>query len=231
MAASSESQEIQMRDVDYSKDVTAIVDMYINAFEGETQFLWAFQTTGKAHREALKLLFEGRLIMLEMYQKNIILVCRQKDNETIIGACAIQPNSCESTLYHQVRAGLLTLIVYYGFEALNRLKRLGTSSKEKEVEVDPTGGMLIMMAIEPKHQGQGIGSKLLINILNKWDDEGGGDLTLATQSEANVRFYQKHGFQVTHSTKFDDFTDWSMKRKRVKSNDVKGSQIKSTEVK
>ena len=136
-----------MRDVDYSKDVTAIVDMYINAFEGETQFLWALQTTGKAHREALKLLFEGRLIMLEMYQKNILLVCRQKDNETIIGACAIQPNSCESTLYHQVCAGLLTLVICYGFEALNRLKRLGTSSKEKEVVVDPSGGMLIMMAI------------------------------------------------------------------------------------
>ena len=64
MAASSESQEIQISDVDYSKDVTAIVDMYINAFEGETQFIWAFQTTGKAHREALKLLLVSLLSII-----------------------------------------------------------------------------------------------------------------------------------------------------------------------
>lgn len=206
----NEDQKIKIRDADYPSDLTAIIDMYTNAFEEEKQFIWAFQTSGETHRKALKFLFEGRLFMMRMFTKNILLVCH--DEGMIVGACGIQPNSCESTLYHQIRAGLLLIPIYYGYESLTRLQRLGASSKESVI--DETGGVLVMMAIQPKYQGQGVGSKLLIDILNKWDSEGGGNLKLSTQTENNVRFYIRHGFEVTHSIEFIDFTDWTMIRKK-----------------
>ena len=206
----NEDQKIKIRDADYPSDLTAILDMYTNAFEEERQFIWAFQTTGETHRKALKFLFEGRLFMMKMFTKNILLVCH--DEGMIVGACGIQPNSCASTLYHQIRAGLLLIPIYYGYESLARLQKLGASSKESVI--DETGGVLVMMAIEPKYQGQGVGSKLLIDILKKWDSEGGGNLKLSTQTEDNVRFYTRHGFTVTHSIEFVDFTDWTMIRKK-----------------
>ena len=52
-------------------------------------------------------------------------------------------------------------------------------------------------------------------ILRKWDAESGGDLTLTTQLESNVKFYKYYGFETTNETNWDGFTSWSMRRKKT----------------
>ena len=69
--------------------------------------------------------------------------------------------------------------------------------------------------VDTRCQGQGIGSKLVKEILKKWDAESGGDLTSTTQLESNVKFYKYYGFETTNETNWDCFTSWSMRRKKT----------------
>ena len=38
---------------------------------------------------------------------------------------------------------------------------------------------------------------------------------MTTQLESNVKFYKYYGFETTNETKWDDFTSWSMRRKKT----------------
>jgi len=56
---------------------------------------------------------------------------------------------------------------------------------------------LWVLGIRPERQGQGLGGQLLEPILNRADDER-FPCYLLTESERNVAFYRKHGFDVAH---------------------------------
>lgn len=205
------NETILVKFADKTKDSEAISKIYVNAFHEQKQFRWAFQTDGEAHRGALRLLFDGRLYLLRKYDKTHLTVAHK--GEEIIGACGIEPNSCEFSLYDQICAGILMIPLYYGYSSLVRLMKLGEELVKDEVP-DSRGGKLVMMAVDPKYQGQGIGSKIVKEILRKWDAASGGDLRLTTQLESNVKFYKNYGFEVTNETIWEDFTSWSMRRKK-----------------
>jgi len=54
---------------------------------------------------------------------------------------------------------------------------------------------LLFLGVEPKHQGNGIGSLLTQPVL-KMADKKGLPCYLETMKKKNLAFYQKHGFQV-----------------------------------
>ena len=51
------------------------------------------------------------------------------------------------------------------------------------------------LAVEPKEQGKGYGSFLLRSMFEKIDKQG-LPVYLETNTESNVVFYQKHGFEI-----------------------------------
>jgi GNAT superfamily N-acetyltransferase len=66
------------------------------------------------------------------------------------------------------------------------------------VESNPynEGWFLGTLVVHPEHQGKGVGSALLRGCLTAADQEG-QPVTLQTSTTDNVRFYQRHGFEVT----------------------------------
>jgi GNAT superfamily N-acetyltransferase len=72
---------------------------------------------------------------------------------------------------------------------------------------------LLGIGIEPKFQGQGLGRRLLQPILNRTDAEK-THCYLETETEDNVRFYQKLGFEVSNQLKLPKGgpTLWAMVR-------------------
>jgi ribosomal protein S18 acetylase RimI-like enzyme len=54
---------------------------------------------------------------------------------------------------------------------------------------------LMILGVDPPHQGQGIGGLLMAPILAR-ADAGGMRCYLETAKERNVAFYRKHGFEV-----------------------------------
>jgi ribosomal protein S18 acetylase RimI-like enzyme len=55
---------------------------------------------------------------------------------------------------------------------------------------------LSVLGVDPPAQGRGLGSKLLVPMLRRCDEEAVGAY-LETGTERNVRFYSRHGFRVT----------------------------------
>ena len=209
--ANDPNDAVFIRNADQKKDAKIISEIYVKAFYEQMQFRWVFQTDGEAHRGALRFFFDGRLYLLRIYNETYLIVAQK--GEEVIGACGIEPNSCEFTLYDWICAGVLMIPIFYGYASLTRLLKLGDDLAKDDVP-DPRGGKLVMMAVDPKFQGQGIGSKIVKEILRKWDSNSGGDLRLTTQVESNVKFYKNYGFEITEEKVCDGFTSWSMRRKK-----------------
>jgi ribosomal protein S18 acetylase RimI-like enzyme len=202
---------VNIRNADPKKDFKVISEIYVKAFYEQVQFRWVFQTDGEAHKGALRVFFDGRLYLLRAYKETYLIVAEK--GEEVIGACGIEPNSCKFTLYDWICAGVLMVPLFYGYASLTRLLQLGDELAKDDIP-DPRGGKLVMMAVDPKYQGQGIGSKIVKEIIRKWDSDSGGDLRLTTQVESNVKFYKNYGFEVTEEKVCDGFTNWSMRRKK-----------------
>lgn len=70
---------------------------------------------------------------------------------------------------------------------------------------------LVLLAVRPNHQGQGVASQLLSTGLAKCD-ELGVSAYLETNVESNVALYQRRGFQVVEQADNHGFPTWGMVR-------------------
>jgi GNAT superfamily N-acetyltransferase len=71
---------------------------------------------------------------------------------------------------------------------------------------------LPIVGVAPEHQNRGLGSALMAPVLQRCDRDGLGAYLEAT-AEANLRLYERHGFQVTHELHISGgLTLWSMWR-------------------
>jgi ribosomal protein S18 acetylase RimI-like enzyme len=69
------------------------------------------------------------------------------------------------------------------------------------------------LSIEPAHQGRGIGSSLLHAIEIAHPHVTHFELTTNTVMEGNVRFYERHGYQITELTRYSDKISLAQMRK------------------
>jgi GNAT superfamily N-acetyltransferase len=71
---------------------------------------------------------------------------------------------------------------------------------------------LAILGTDPSQQGRGVGSSLLLPVLERCDDEG-LPAYLESSKQANIPFYRRHGFRVTEELKIPNGPSlWSMIR-------------------
>lgn len=68
------------------------------------------------------------------------------------------------------------------------------AARKKAVMPDPTWH-LVAIGVDPAHQGEGLGSALVRSGLHKADLTG-SPVYLETETEENVAFYERFGFEV-----------------------------------
>lgn len=113
-------------------------------------------------------------------------------------ACWLLPGNAEITLWRMLRTGLGLQRAVVSFSAQARQTVLATLEYLDEIHKREAPGphwYLWLLGVEPEFQGQGIGSRLIQPILARADQEG-LPCYLETQTEENVAFYQKRGFEV-----------------------------------
>lgn len=205
------TSQITYREVDFKNDYEELLPLYANAFEHQRQYINVTQLEGEKHIDALKWLFRKRLQLFERFGNKATLLLALHDGK-IIAAGGIASNSVKSTEYDFLAVGLLIMPFLYGFDTFMRVLKLGGSTVN--TIVDPLGGKIMMMAVEPSLQGHGIGGKLLDKLINDWDSEDKGELLLLTQLESSTKFYSKFGFELTGEVKKEGYSNWSMRRKK-----------------
>ena len=89
--------------------------------------------------------------------------------------------------------GQLPLLFHLGVDTPRSLALL---SKMEKVHPTEPHWYLNILGTATEHQGKGIGSELIRPILEKCDEEG-VPAYLESSKEANIAFYNRHGFEVT----------------------------------
>jgi ribosomal protein S18 acetylase RimI-like enzyme len=86
------------------------------------------------------------------------------------------------------------IVPVVGFTRLRRV--LGTLNMLEGRHPDVPHYYLMVLGVEPELQGQGIGTRLMMPILERCDQEG-MPAYLENSKEQNLPFYQRNGFEVT----------------------------------
>lgn len=96
---------------------------------------------------------------------------------------------------HLLASGLLPGVWRMGPAAWQRLLALNEQYEKIHHREAVPHWYLLLLGVEPREQGKGIGGALLEPVLSK-ADASGHPCWLETTTEQNVRFYQKRGFEV-----------------------------------
>jgi ribosomal protein S18 acetylase RimI-like enzyme len=131
-------------------------------------------------------------------------------------ACWLSPGNAEITLWRILRTGLGLQRAVARFNPQSRQEFLSALAYMDEIhkrEVPGPHWYLWALGVEPGCQGQGIGSRLIAPVLAQADQDGVA-CYLETQTESNVAFYQRRGFEVISDGQApgEGFRIWTMLR-------------------
>ncbi len=130
-------------------------------------------------------------------------------------ACWLVPGKTAPSFGGMIRTGMLTMPLKFGWAGFQRFIDMVnyTEKIHKQFASEPHW-YLWGLGVDPAHQGKGLGGQLMQPVLDKAD--GASQLCyLETQNQANLPFYQKHGFEVVSEESVPKGTlrIWAMLRK------------------
>ncbi|MEX0641643.1 MAG: GNAT family N-acetyltransferase [Pirellulales bacterium] len=111
-------------------------------------------------------------------------------------ACWMPPGIAVAGLWRQIRSGMLALPLRFGLAGFRRLVAFDNVAARLHHQHAPMPHWhLSVIGVEPEFQGQGIGSAMMQPMLER-ADAAAVPCYLDTHQEANVRLYQRHGFEI-----------------------------------
>ncbi|MDP3478372.1 MAG: GNAT family N-acetyltransferase [Desulfoprunum sp.] len=135
----------------------------------------------------------------------MITICRAelKDAEDILALQKLAYQS-EARLYNDwslppLRQSLESLLEEFGesvvLKAVSNGRIVGSVRAKATLEVCAIGRLVV----HPDFQGQGIGSQLLKSIEVEFPEVSRYELFTGSKSEANIRLYQRHGYEISRT--------------------------------
>jgi ribosomal protein S18 acetylase RimI-like enzyme len=127
----------------------------------------------------------------------------------------IPPGKYPQSVVRMMLSGLMLVPLKFGWTAFGRvMASLSCYERLHKRDVPPRHWYLPTLGVDPPRQGQGIGSALLRPVLEMADTEG-LFCYLETETEKNVLFYRRQGFEIAAE---DDLPNggphfWTMRRK------------------
>lgn len=179
------------------------------AFQADPAYVHLFPDKDERQR-SLRALWSGVIAYSRVYG----------DVYTIPGvggaACWLAPGKTESTVWRTLRTRLVLVraVIKFNGDARRRfLAVLDSLDATHKQIMTRHHWYLWALGVDPDHQGKGLGSALIAPVLAQTDSTG-TPCYLEAMTEANVRFYEKRGFEVVHEGTLpgEDLAFWAMKR-------------------
>lgn len=131
------------------------------------------------------------------------------------------PESDSVSWLSMIKEGLLTMPFRCGWGSFQRMFTVleDIANAKKQVLNDTPAWYLNNMVVASELRGTGIGTQMLKDQLQTVVDPSGYAAILMTQKEANVRFYQRLGFEVESKLVLgkgkNAFTNWCLLRQAI----------------
>jgi ribosomal protein S18 acetylase RimI-like enzyme len=131
------------------------------------------------------------------------------DGEALVGVTGVAPpGSCQPTVGERVR--IAPSILAAGPRSTRRVLRWTAAWAQRDPEQPHLH--LGPLAVEPRLQGQGIGSRILATHCSRLDEEGQIGY-LETDKAANVVLYERFGYRVVAEAEIIGVPNWFMLRR------------------
>ncbi len=171
-------------------DVNAAVEPMVRAFAEDPLWTGVFPDMEKRER-GMRYVFR--------FHMRYCLLCGEAYavSSRLEGIAVWLPGRCAAVDCGPVlRAGVLKMPFAVGLRALVRMRRVGeTLTRMRTNQCKGEHWYLGMLGVDPPHQRKGLGSRLLAPKLD-WCQSKGLPVWLETETEQNVRFYQRLGFEI-----------------------------------
>ncbi len=140
------------------------------------------------------------------YKRGTIYIATGEKDERVVataiwlGPAAQNGLSVGSAIKAGLTVPMLKVFFKLGPAATIRLLNVGDYTEKLHHQfMTKMHWYLLFLGVEPTFQGKGVGGELLQPILKRADQEG-LPCYLETMNPKNVPFYQKHGFQMVHTS-------------------------------
>jgi ribosomal protein S18 acetylase RimI-like enzyme len=131
------------------------------------------------------------------------------DGEALVGVTGVAPpGSCQPTVGERVR--IAPSILAAGPRSTRRVLRWTAAWAQRDPEQPHVH--LGPLAVEPRLQGKGIGSRILATHCSRLDEEGQIGY-LETDKAANVVLYERFGYRVVAEAEIIGVPNWFMLRR------------------
>jgi ribosomal protein S18 acetylase RimI-like enzyme len=108
----------------------------------------------------------------------------------------IHPDNLGTSFWRMIISGAIWPAMKMGIETGRRMQVLDNYTEKKHRDLVPNKHWyLLLLGVDPKHQGKGYASQLLNGMLSEIDGEG-LPCYLETEGDRNVSIYQHFGFKV-----------------------------------
>ena len=191
---------------DARKVATVLTDAFAN-YNMYRAVLNSFFTTDSKYIDYLNKLHYVQV--MSNIRKGYCLIA--EENDEIIAVAVMQSlRYTRITLWDYLRSGAFALW-RYAKPTQCFLPFLDKSSEHAKKQTSENRWYLESFVVTPAWQGKHIGGRFLDEaVLPLVAREGGSQLSLVTNTETNVSFYQKHGFEQIHQTKIGGVDVWTM---------------------
>ncbi|MGY3743453.1 GNAT family N-acetyltransferase [Leuconostoc inhae] len=128
-------------------------------------------------------------------QKAFVLEEKNKILAIVILEAATLP---KTTIWQYIKNGGLKMFPYFFQNNLAQFLAMLDEAEKLPQQYSPTNWHVNLLAVRPGYQGQHIGSRALTDFVIPYvKSKGAQSLSLITNTQNNVTFYQKNNFKIT----------------------------------
>ena len=199
-------ERLRIEELDAS-EIGEAVEVIVRGMRDNPNNIAAFGRDPEVRHRRLLRLF-GAMASAEVPGRDRNMLAARGSDGSILGVCGmVPPGRCQPGLGQQLR--LMPTVLALGPRSAGRtMKWLGTWSKH---DPEKRHWHLGPVAVDVHLHGRGIGSKLMRAFCARMD-AAGEDAYLETDKPANVRFYERFGFEVVGEEGVIGVANWFMMR-------------------